>query len=1092
MAHSNRVRMSKLTLGLLAVLATAPAFAQSTSAGLSGRVTGADGQPVSGAQVTILHTESGSTSSASTDAEGRYSARGLRPGGPYTVTVTKDGVTTTTENVYLQLAETAAVDANLGGAGAAATTLGAVQVSGVRESGISEVFSATNMGANTNVTPQMLEAQPTIDRSIADAIKLDPRIVKIDRETQGVTVSGQNPRFNNIKIDGVPTNDNFGLNDSGLPALNQPISADWIQEYNIGVSSYDVSQSDFVGANINAVTKSGTNEFQGTVYGVYRDNDMIRKSENGQKFIGLKNDWTMGGYFGTPLIKDRLFLFAGYEEFQRTDTLPPRGIVGSAATNILPITQAQLDTIDDSYARLFPSAPSPGGAPAPFDNTDEKYFLKVDANINDDHRAAFRYNKTEGSVARFSRTTTLLQLDSNVYSDNISFESYALNFYDDWTDNLSSEFHVSKANYDSLPISNAFLPQITIRNIPNAGNSTVVFGTERSRQANQLNVETWTSGLDFNYYRGDHEFKFGADYEKNDVYNLFLQDVFGNYTIDYVNFNNPTFTAATLPRAFYNFQRPSNGASLDSVAAIFDVSTLGLMAQDTWTVSPNLTLVYGFRVDESSVGGTPKENVRFRNDFGIDNRNTIDGNVTFQPRFGFNYTFDGDNRAQLRGGIGRFLGSAPGVWVSNSFSNPGVGVDSFSVTGGTGVVVDAANPLVPTTGGVASRQVNALSDDFKQPTVLKGNLAFETELGFMDLVGGAELLLTQVEKGVHFVNVALGTPNGTLPDGRESYFLTTAQSGFTSSGGFAAGNRGSANCIRVNPAAAFNSASNPCAYTNAIVLKNTSKGSANNLTVYLEKPWKNNWTARMSYTHGTAEEVSPATSSVAFSNWNGRFVFNPNEEVTGRGNYEIRDRFSANASYRWNFFDNAPTTISMYYEGRSGRPFSYAFANDANGDGQSNDLFYIPQGPSDVRFTTTSTAQDREAFWSYIANNEYLNAHRGEVAKRNSTRAPFVNQFDLRLSQKIPLFRERQSEIYFDIQNLGNLLNKDWGQIEEAGFPSRVQMARFAGVNGGQYVYDVSNFYNETTNRATLPALELKDVAAESRWSVQVGVKINF
>lgn len=575
MNHTNRLRLSKLSIGLIVALAAAPAFAQSTASGINGRITGGDGAPVSGAQVTIRHVDSGSVSNATTDGEGRYSAKGLRPGGPYVITVVKDGETKTVEDVYLELSETASVDARLGAADAGADdTLDTIRVVGQAESGISQVFSATNMGSGTNISREMLEAQPTIDRSIADAVKLDPRIVKIDRETQGISVSGQNPRYNNIKIDGVPTNDNFGLNDSGLPALNQPISGDWIQQYNVGISGYDVSQSDFVGANINAVTKSGTNEFQGTIYGAYRNNSMIRKSPNGNKFIGFEDDQTYGAYFGAPIIKDRLFVFAGYEEFNRNGTLPPRGIVGSNASNILPVTQTQLDTINSSYNRLFPGAQPIGGAPQPFDNTDKKYFLKVDANFNDDHRAAFRYNKTEGSVARYSRTTTQLQLSSNVYSDNITFESYALNFYDDWTENLSSEFHISKATYDSLPTSNAFLPQVTVRNIPSAGNSVVVFGTERSRQANQLNVETLTSALDFNWYRGDHEFKFGFDYEKNDVYNLFLQDVYGNYTIDYANFVNPAFTAATLPRAFYNFQRPSAGNTLPGVAAQFEIASL--------------------------------------------------------------------------------------------------------------------------------------------------------------------------------------------------------------------------------------------------------------------------------------------------------------------------------------------------------------------------------------------------------------------------------------------------------------------------------------------------------------------------------------
>ena len=185
----------------------------------------------------------------------------------------------------------------------------------------------------------------------------------------------------------------------------------------------------------------------------------------------------------------------------------------------------------------------------------------------------------------------------------------------------------------------------------------------------------------------------------------------------------------------------------------------------------------------------------------------------------------------------------------------------------------------------------------------------------------------------------------------------------------------------------------------------------------------------------------------------------------------------------------------MFYEGRSGRPFSYAFANDANGDTQANDLFYIPASRTDVAYTAGSTLQDIEHFWLYIFNNNYLNSHMGQVARRNGDRAPFVNQIDLRIRQKFPVFRERESEVFLDIQNFGNLLNKKWGQIEEAGFPSRVQMARFAGVNAsGQYVYDVSQFFNEApnVNAPTTPVLELRDVAAESRWSAQIGVKINF
>jgi hypothetical protein len=263
----------------------------------------------------------------------------------------------------------------------------------------------------------------------------------------------------------------------------------------------------------------------------------------------------------------------------------------------------------------------------------------------------------------------------------------------------------------------------------------------------------------------------------------------------------------------------------------------------------------------------------------------------------------------------------------------------------------------------------------------------------------------------------------------------------------------------------------------------------------LNKPFSrdSDWSWMVGYTYTNAEEVSALTSSTAGSGFGSQLGVNINEPTSSTARYEIKDRFSGALNWQHKFFGDHATQIGLFYEGRSGRPFSYAFANDANGDGQANDLFYIPLSPSDVAYTAGSSVQDRAAFNDYIATHQNLVTHRGQVAERNGARAPFVNQFDLRLSQKLPFFGDRQSEIYLDIQNVGNLINKSWGQIEEAGFPSRVQMARFAGVNpAGQYVYDVSTFYNEATGTATVPTLELKDVVGESRWSAQVGFKINF
>ncbi|MGH8029201.1 MAG: carboxypeptidase regulatory-like domain-containing protein, partial [Arenimonas sp.] len=307
MTNRNRIRLSKLSLGLALALAAAPAFAQNTSAGLGGRISGASGQPVSGATVTIVHSESGTVSNATTDAEGRYVARGLRVGGPYTVTITKDGQTQTREGVYLQLGETASLDAQM----VQAVELGAVTVVGSGGS----VFSNTAMGAGTDLTSEQLTSFPSIQRDLQDYARLDPRLSQTDKERGEISVAGQNSRYNSITVDSVSVNDTFGLEANNLPTLRQPISMDAIEAINVSVANYDVAASGATGALINAVTKSGTNEFHGSVYGLYRDNDWSGKSENGIRPVLFDTEETYGGTFGGPIIEDKLFFFINYEHY---------------------------------------------------------------------------------------------------------------------------------------------------------------------------------------------------------------------------------------------------------------------------------------------------------------------------------------------------------------------------------------------------------------------------------------------------------------------------------------------------------------------------------------------------------------------------------------------------------------------------------------------------------------------------------------------------------------------------------------------------------------------------------------------------------
>jgi hypothetical protein len=1064
MSKFNRAQLwSGIALSLGLAMA-APAFAQSTSAALNGRIIDPQGQAIPGATVEIVHVPSGSRRTVVADAGGRFDVRGLRVGGPYTVTSTAPGSQAATESdVFLRLDEVSSLSLTLA---PEATALEAVEVVA---SASTTVFSTDNMGARTNITREEIEAFPSIKRSIDDYVRFDPRVVQIDKTRGGLSAGGQNNRYNNIRIDGVPTNDQFGLNDSGVPALNQPISIDWIEEFNVGISNYDVTQSDFVGANINAVTKSGGNEFEGGVYGYYRNDDMVGEDENGNEFRGFEDEWQAGAYVGGPIIEDVLFFFVGYERFERSSPAPDFCIQGQSCATVINLTQAQVDQVVATAQGYgwTPGATSIAG----IDNTDDKYFVKLDWNINENHRAWFRYNKTEGSVLRTPGIArTVLALTDHFYEDNIAFESYSAGLYSNWSDSFSSEFNISYSEYDAAPSLFTRTPQVNVT-VPGTG-ATIRFGSEQFRHANALGVDTLTAFWAGDWFLGDHTLRFGFDVERNDIFNLFLESSLGRYT-----FNSPT-DFANGRYAQYVLRRATSGNSADA-AADWTYENYGWFLQDTWTVTSNLTAMFGFRVDINQTDDVPELNPLFVSTFGFANNLTVDDNQLIEPRIGFNYTFDTERPTQLRGGIGLFQGSSPGVWLSNNFTNTGTLIQVIQDTnGGNGVSADPSFIPPEAAAGSPAQDVDSLDRDFTQPSVWKWNVAFEHELPWMGIVGGVEYLVTDTREGIFYEHLNLGAPVTTLPDGRQSFWSNTNPASFNSAGPI-----GSQVRTRANSNSRFN---------DVLLLRNTDAGRAENITVYFEKPWRNDWYARFGYTYGDATDVNPGTSSRAISNWNGRIIFNPNEEIEGVSNYEIQDRLTGLFSKRWRFFENAPTTFALFYEGRDGRPYSYAFLGDANGDRiNGNDLFYIPR-PGDVQFTSASTQQDIQAFFDYIENTDYLSENQGTVASRNALRAPWVHQFDVRLSQEIPLFGDTHAELFLDILNIGNLFNDEWGQIDQAPFPYRLEVARFAGVTSGQYVYDVSSFYNETTNTTNNPALQREDGEGQSRWAVQVGFRFEF
>ncbi|MGO4221041.1 carboxypeptidase regulatory-like domain-containing protein [Lysobacter sp. TAF61] len=1067
MTHPNRVRMSKLTLGLLAVLATSTVFAQATSAGIGGRVVAADGQPVAGAEVVITHTESGTVSRAVTGADGRYNARGLRVGGPYTVTINKAGAGSTSQDgVFLNLDKVNQVDLSLNNE---VTTLESVQAISY---GGSEVFSANKMGAGSQITREQIESMPSINRNLQDFARLDPRVVQSDKARNEITVGGQNPRYNVIRVDGISGADSFGLQGNGLPTPRQPFSMDTIDEISVDVANYDVTISGGTGGVINAVTKSGTNEFHGSVYGIYRDNDWSGKNQNDVRPKLFDNEQTYGMTFGGPLIKDKLFFFANYENYTGKDLFTGNsgfGPVGSGESNIVGITQAQIDeVIALSRAKGF----DPGTLAKPsLDTESEEYGLKIDWNITDAHRASFRYGKTEQSTPFLQGfSNSALALNTYHYVQDFSLETYSAQLFSDWTDVFSTEAKVSYRDYSAVRNPLADLPAIAVR----IGSNTLNFGTEENTHANVLETQTWNAFFAGNLFLGDHTVKFGVDYESNEVYNLFGRRVNGVYT-----FNSIAAYAANQSSRYQLFY--PQGGDLDAMAAVFTQRNVGVFVQDSWAVNSNLTLTYGLRYDGSIVDDAPKFNAAASALFGVRNDNTIDGTDLWSPRFGFNYTIDSERPSQVRGGLGLFKGAAATVWLANPYANNGVTyTDYFDANGTTSFSPDPNGQLaIAQAGGTPGQQsVDFIDSDLAQPSVWKSNIAFDTELPWWGVVASTELVLTSVKDGIYYQQLNLGNVGAIGQDGRAIYWnqqgrnpLNWDRNGVSSGGALARGNR----------SAAQNG------YNDAIIAKQTNKGESQQLTLSLNKPFNDgDWAWALSYTYTNANEVSPLTSSTSSSQLGNTSVFQANEEVTATSSYEIKDRFLATASWKHAFFGDNNTIVSMVYEGRSGRPYSYNFDNDVNGDGRLNDLLYIPTAPGDVIVGRGATkAAEEAAFWDYIYNNEYLNSHRGQVAERNAATGEWVNQFDLHVAQEFPGFMKgHKAELSFDILNFGNLLNKDWGRIEEAAFPAMRGVVEYGGIDPatGKYVYR----FNTPDN------LTIYDDKGVSRWAAQVSVRYQF
>lgn len=1060
------------TLGWLTaagLLAIAPyGYAQQVSNAINGIALDANGNPVSNARVEIVHIPSGTTRVTETQDSGRFSAQGLRIGGPYRVTVTKDGMDRASqEDIMLSLSDPISVQLVM----ASEAELERLQVTGQV---LDSTFTPDKMGSGTNISRAQIEDYASISRSINDFVRFDPRATVTDEGRGELSVGGGNSRFNNILIDGVASNDAFGLNANGQPATNQQISIDWLEEIAVQISPYDVTQTGSSTALINAVTKTGTNEFEGGARFNYRDDSLVGDGANNIGFPDF-DEKTYGAWLGGPIIKDKLFFFGGYEKFESDGlaggiTVTPSGGGGSTEFGL---TEAQIQEVIAAAQSVYGF--DPGNIDAGSQSTEEeKWIVKLDWNIASGHRASLSFNRNTGSEPDLgTRDNNDFSLTSGFYQEEREIDRLAFQVFSDWSSNFSTELRFADSSYETNFNVASFAPNVEVR----IDGNDVIMGSERFRQANNLQFDTQNIFFKGSFFTGLHTIDLGFDWSRESYNNLFLESSLGNYRFDslqdFINGNTGVD---------YTLRLPIDSDNVDSARTIWDWEVFGLFIQDTWQVTSNLNLQYGLRIEHFNVDSRPLKNDLFEDTFGFSNQGTISSENVYGPRLGFNWQPDLPFQAQLRGGLGIFRGRSPGVWQSNSFTNSGETIRVFTcedeectnLDPNFGLTFDPTNQ--PQIGAVAGgrQDVDVTAPGFKQPTDFKFNLAWDMELPFLDDTKfSVEYEHSEVIDGIFYQHLNLGAPTGTLPDGRPIFWTDPV----------AAGGRTEANR---NPA-----------FNDVLLLQNTSKGERTNVTLSLENNWQTSAGeifARAGWSYGSSFEVNPGTSSRAVSNWGNNSIIDPNAEELGRANNEIRDRFTLLASYKAHWFDFGDSTFSFFFESRAGRPFTWTFNDDANGDGRfGNDRLFVPN-PGDVLFVDRSGNPDpvgEAAFFDLVANTGSLSEAQGGIACRNCARAPRVNQLDFRFIQEIDFNHYGKVELFFEVENVLNLIDSDWGEIREAAFPFTGEPVEFEGIDPATGLMRY-RYIGPTGSPTQDDFLVVRDDSAQSRWSAQFGIVYRY
>ncbi len=1045
----------------LTLFAAAPLSAQGvTTAAVRGRLLDDTGSPVVGATILLTNRSTGQRFQATSRAGGLYNLENVAIGGPYVIEARSIGYQPAQRTgIVLSLGQVLDLDLRL--------TRAAVQLEAIAVTAeeADEFFQPSRTGTATIVDDTALARLPTLNRDFSDFVQFTPQVAVRDGDDGGIVVAGQNNRFNTIQVDGSTVNDRFGLGRTGQTggqANGRAVGLEAVKEYQVLLAPYDVRQGNFIGALINAVTKSGTNQFHGSAFYYFRNQSLAGDP------LGL-TDFTQhqfGASFGGPIARDRAHFFLN-AEFRRRDTPAQGPYLGQPAAIGTPFaTQTDVDAVNTALTSY--GLPNGTGGLITNNNPLNNVLGRVDFRVGNRSRLTFRYAYNTAGDDVFSRSSSgNFDLSTTSYTFKSNTHNPALQFFTNFAGGASNEVLLSWNRVRDRRTPDVRAPLIVVQNFAAAdgsGNYSITSGAERFSQDNELDQDIFEITDNFTFPVGDHRITIGTRNEIYKVRNLFAQSSFGVWTFD----NLADFQSGTAEL----FE--TAGDLGGGIAAKFTSAILGAYVQDQWQLYPNFSVTYGLRVDVPVFFTKPTFDARVVTDFGLDTTscagaicdvNVPSGDLLLAPRLGFNWDLDGRGVTQVRGGAGIFTGTPAYVWYSNIYSNNGTKLGRLTCSTGN---TPAFDPDLPSplscadgtglTSGTTIGEVNTIASDVKFPQVFRANLAIDRRLPG-NVIATFEGIYTKGINDYFVVNRNLRDDLATLDPatGRVMY-------GTISSSG------------RGSPRYFDQTLYGPSFNGGVYELRNTSSNYSWSLTGQLQKRFSDSWSGTAGYTHSRAFDVASFTSSRATSNWRFGRV-NAGDQLDDGATRSSFDRphrlvLAGTYTFPWKQF---PTDLTLSYVGQSGQPYTLLASGssgrgDLNADGQNgNDPIYIPTDvAAEMTFvditnadgSVVTAAEQATAFDQYITGASCLDKQRGEIMERNSCRSPWQTFLNLTFRQTLPRFGNNALSLEVGIFNLLNLLNSDWGQVKtiDGGVFSNPRILTVPSASGGvpNYQFDVT------------------------------------